>query len=776
MTGVNQDLVNSMRYDFSTEADGYPLSVGGFQNWARSKYPQARAIEVCEAALDFPTRDPFLPSSVLLHFVGRLLQSRESVNICADSCYRWLADTIKFYCPAAKVYSPKSPCKNWSDSLYPDSYDRVDDLSAFELDAVAIVDYVYCEDDTTSYYPDQPDRRGRYSEGVLSTSAEPVLDMAKRLTNDGVFVWVDLLHDAGYDKHLEASGYIVETDELVTQLADQAGLNIVAAFESSIRLGDYDEPAFDSASALVYVFEKTTLNGPIPLFEILDNDEIETALNSYRDRKPPYMYLGKTCPGANAIRAKKELKRLVESNQMRFVPWHDVFEPFDIERTPEEGEHVVLVPRNGRGPIGFQIRDGYSREYFQAFFDSSSIADLYIKSLSLGRDRPRIFVEQFEESKIPVPSAPEVQQRIIDAHLAIRKAKTGIDEYVKELQSIADRLTEFEAGLVENPTTPIQLISVAEKLTTRIEPTESWAKSLPLPLASILMPYSIDRTLSTESRCERLLCFFESLTAWLATVAISAIRVSPSMWSEFKSTLLKQSEYAAISRELTFGSWRTLLEIAIAILTERKRAKKNNAPVRPLAKQESDTSLSLFDWRQFLPASLTPVFAVANRLRNEWKGHDGLVIDETVASERLRKLEDLLEQTHSILGHSLSKIPLIIPGKGSQTREGYVASIEILQGAAAPFPRREQLINGRLPLEGERYLLVEENSTTIPLIPLVVLEQGAEPKVYYYSRSVDSGFQFVSHHNPVSPNKTYLKSELKIFEEFLDSIAAKDSE
>ncbi len=723
--------------------------VGDFVEWATQKYPHATALEICYASqgadpLHRPplsTHDPYLPTPGLLLLISKLLQAREAVSIYADSAYRWLPSTVKKLCPAAKVYAP---CKRgqtedfWQDSLFDGTYRKIDNLDELTLDAVAIIEYEEFHDRCPTWVWSMDGSNCL----PLYRDIDEVLQIADRITDSGILIWVDCQFDLD---HPFVSGLNpLPVTELRSRLKTELGLHVTAAFESNILSGKYDRPVASLQSAMVYVFEKSNCEIIPAVYDARtqiswweeDRDTstaIDDAILDFRRGFTKYRFTEDICLGTKALELKRQIKRFAADAGFKLVPWLDIFHRHDskVSDNPDSESIVTIRLPHASWGVDFYARDRAQRQYLQQFFQSK-LGDSFIKSCSRGREHLFAYDEYLEQSKIPVPPQA-VQDEIV-------RVASIIDDIENEIRDCRSQLWTGDLAKVKRIGNQVNLLRKGDA-------TQLWAQTLCLPLGSILLRYSTDHVAASEKKFERLLCFFESLTAWLATVSLTVAKGQSDVWQAIVSKLVAQEGHFSF-HELTFGRWRTILETSIS-----QAATTQDTP--------SNATQALKEVR--------PVLARANQLRNEWSGHDGHERNNEISEARHQELSRLLIEAHKLLGHALQNYRLVTPGEGEQTDEGYSCKFTELSGASSPFPTFRHLISGDLPVRGRYYLLETETSKLFELLPLIIFPNH-QAKAYFYSRETEGGYKFVSHHNPSAPSITLQREEVPQFVKFLNSI------
>ncbi len=275
--------------------------------------------------------------------------------------------------------------------------------------------------------------------------------------------------------------------------------------------------------------------------------------------------------------------------------------------------------------------------------------------------------------------------------------------------------------------------------------------SLPFPVASILW---IAKTLKDQPqrRYAQLDYFFEGLAEYLAILLLSAARRDPafmqSHWVDVSAAL--KGAHLSLSRA-SFGTWVSIFEC----LAKRIRTEIGTGP----ESRETWQRRSACDDRDFLGVlvskELVDILKRANKRRNDWRGHGGVVGDDE-AIVRSNHLEDLVLEVKDLIGHRWASYPMVIPGRSIFTRGLHLNTASVVVGTRTPFDQREFAL--LQPMEDSvLHVVGPESGEVCPLLPLISISASPadEKNACYFFNRIDAGqVRFVSYHFERRPERT----------------------
>jgi hypothetical protein len=168
---------------------------------------------------------------------------------------------------------------------------------------------------------------------------------------------------------------------------------------------------------------------------------------------------------------------------------------------------------------------------------------------------------------------------------------------------------------------------------------------------------------------------------------------------------------------------------------------------------ERDHCLEMFQLhdRNVLDALFSPscvsTLQEANKLRNSWRGHGGILGPE-VALQRRLVMEGHLARVREGFGDVWERYRLLVPEANRFTGHSYIHSLEWTVGVRVPFKLAK--IEMSEPLQVDRlYLVGEEERRALLLLPFVKIlasPSTVRNACYFYNRKEEDKFRFVSYH------------------------------
>jgi len=281
---------------------------------------------------------------------------------------------------------------------------------------------------------------------------------------------------------------------------------------------------------------------------------------------------------------------------------------------------------------------------------------------------------------------------------------------------------------------------------------EYWIESLPFPLASILWRHHAGGG-SQRDQYEVLLHFFEATAAFIATVHLSAFMSDEGLWREYGGKLHGRMAQQHLSLDrATFGAWKLVVESLSSACGKLYRTDETVELVESLYGTSNRRVLTML-----AHADLRKVLQQANKIRNDWSGHAGVVSNEQAAQVHAQ-LMDLVQALRSVFGRTWQSYELIQPGLARYGEDGYHhVTIKRLMGTrSAPFEEAERA--SAQPLVAEAlYLFDDANRSALRLKPFVRVMPSPEKRAnacFIFNRREGAGSRYVSYHFEQESNIT----------------------
>lgn len=332
--------------------------------------------------------------------------------------------------------------------------------------------------------------------------------------------------------------------------------------------------------------------------------------------------------------------------------------------------------------------------------------------------------------------------------------------------SLMSEVREIREQLWQRPLAEARVRDRLEGV-NRDDSLPAWLDKLPFPLASILWAYHAAAG-NDKEQYEHLDHFFEALSAFLATLALSAFWTDKPMfereWPSVRSTL--ESRSLSI-RTATMGTWITIAER----LFKRARQMLGSQEV-----SECDECLQAFCTADrsvlgaLLSKNLVSAVKKANSSRNMWRGHGGIVSASQAYQLRVT-LFDILNEVRESFGTVWTRYRLVRAGDMRRLPDGtYQTRVEVIMGRSYPFPSRSVSLEEPVTY-GQLYFLGEAERRALPILPFITLEPSpdeASNACYFFNRARGEEIRLVSYH---FESKPALEGEFRDTRQILDELS-----
>jgi len=408
-----------------------------------------------------------------------------------------------------------------------------------------------------------------------------------------------------------------------------------------------------------------------------------------------------------------------------------------------EGSEVLTLKRQNYAQVA--IDQARTDARFVARFLNSSLGRSVREATKTGIAIRKLNTAGLKDLQVLIPNL-ETQKRLleVDARLAAeRNTLLGLQNDVAALQR------ELWANPRKLADVDDQIQALASQLAKGATPhasstLEQWFETLPFPLASILRAWQASNSREYKARYEHLLHFFEATAEFLSVIYLSAFSSQPVLFEEHKEKLIDalQKQHLSLERS-TFGTWKVIVEY----LSKQTRSYLFGDPIQrklclELFYDESGAFPEMLSGKD-----LVAVLAAANKLRNDWTGHGGMV-GEGEAKERNEQLVGELQRLRQSMkdvwqGTRLIRAIHCRPSKGRFDNE-----VAILVGSNSEFLKESRAMAVWLDVE-RLYLISKDSDQALLLLPL--MHVGASPEsaknaCYFFNRVEKDGARFISYH------------------------------
>ncbi|MFC2000379.1 class I SAM-dependent methyltransferase [Chloroflexota bacterium] len=322
-----------------------------------------------------------------------------------------------------------------------------------------------------------------------------------------------------------------------------------------------------------------------------------------------------------------------------------------------------------------------------------------------------------------------------DTQLTTIENSSRIDDLINELRELRHRLWN-QPRQIDETLNSVKLVNREDRFT-------EWLETLPFPLASILWTYHASGE-DHRQRYAHLLSFFEALAEFMATILLSGFSSDQDLFKAERSALGEILAKSSLSIERSsFGTWVRIMER----LAKKGRTMLNEGVEELVSCQNlfRTSDRAIFDL--LFSGKLVGLLQQTNMLRNNWKGHGGVVSDKT-AYERHVILQNHLIKMREYIANAWEAYQLVLPRSGKFVSGSYTYSVARIMGSRTPFESMELSLGE--PLEdGYLHILSPEEPRALKLLPLVKVmpspatEQNA---CYFYNRWQAGDIRFISYH------------------------------
>ncbi len=467
----------------------------------------------------------------------------------------------------------------------------------------------------------------------------------------------------------------------------------------------------------------------------------------------------------NTIRIKEKIEKAQKEFKGESLTLKDVANSINLGRSVddfafEDNLNAVYIPLIGNSDVVEAIDDLKlkNQNYAQVIIDSqisnnrfivhflNSELGIEIRELSkTGTTIPKLNTKALMELPLLLPDI-NVQTEILNVQELIIAEKNILLGLQNEIQSIE---RELWSKPQENQEVKRKIKECSMQNTKADKRAKAqidlWIDTLPFPLASILRSWHTTSNKDYKTKYEYLLHFFEAMTQFISITFLSAFKESDNLYYEHEGRLKEALKKNNLSlQRTTFGTWKFVADY----FAKQTRILLNGSD------QDKKICSDIFsDPTLRLPIILSnkdllKIFEVTNSMRNDWKGHGG-VIGQKVAKLRNEKLQLELNKTRKLFADLWEEIYLIMPLNSIPRKGIFENEIAIIMGSNSNFNKDIWKMSTWLDVDS-LYLHKYDYTKSLKLIPFI--KMGASPEsvrnaCYFYNRLVDEGARFISYHH-----------------------------
>jgi hypothetical protein len=335
------------------------------------------------------------------------------------------------------------------------------------------------------------------------------------------------------------------------------------------------------------------------------------------------------------------------------------------------------------------------------------------------------------------------------------------------LTGLQNELGQFQRELWANPKSVKQVNQRLSVFSDRLSggpkryavaALDQWFETLPFPLASILRAWQATPSQDFKTKYEHLLDFFEATAQFISIILLSAFKSNKALFEQHRLKLNQSMKDHSVSfRRASFGTWKFSVEY---FGKQTRQLLSGNEDDRLLcAEIFSDSSNAL-------PTTLSRIELVSmlsetNKMRNDWKGHGGVVGQEE-AKLRNEQLLAKVQKLPEVMANTWIETQLI-QSRHCVMRNGvFENEVAVLMGSNSGFLAESRTMSICLDVD-LLYLSKKDSTRALQLLPLVQIgpsPQSASNACYFYSRVDKEDLRFVSYHFTGEPERIIPSSML----------------
>jgi hypothetical protein len=285
------------------------------------------------------------------------------------------------------------------------------------------------------------------------------------------------------------------------------------------------------------------------------------------------------------------------------------------------------------------------------------------------------------------------------------------------------------------------------------ESLDQWFESLPFPLASIARVWQATSSEDFEQKYQLLLRFFDASAEFAGTILLSAFKSREQLFEEIKNDLTEALRNGRVSFEMsTCGTWKVVVEYLGKRVRQLLSGDKDQQAICADMFADPSKQLPYVLSRK----ELAGIVSATTTMRNDWKGHGGLVGQEE-ARRRNERLLTEVQKLREATGDLWSNVQLVHASHCRRRRDSYENEVAVLMSSHSEFlPDTIELPTG---LDVERlYIVRKDSGRALELLPLVKVgpsPPSAQNACYFFSNIDKNGLHYVTHHFTDQSERTY---------------------
>lgn len=277
-----------------------------------------------------------------------------------------------------------------------------------------------------------------------------------------------------------------------------------------------------------------------------------------------------------------------------------------------------------------------------------------------------------------------------------------------------------------------------------VERLDQWFETLPFPLASILRAWQATPSDDFKTKHEHLLHFFEASTEFLGIILLSGFCTRGQVFEGIKKDLAEALRKQNLTfKRATFGTWKLVIEYLGKRVRQQLSGDRDQRAT--CADMFADPSAGLPE--MLGRKELAGILSSANKMRNDWMGHGG-VVGQSEAQLRNEQLLAEVQKFRDATGDTWSEVQLIHALHCRPRRGLFENEVAVLMGSNSEFLKETRPMSAWLDVE-RLYLIRKDGRRPLQLLPLVQVgpsPPSAKNACYFFSRVEKDGLRYVSYH------------------------------
>lgn len=596
-----------------------------------------------------------------------------------------------------------------------------------------------------------------------------------RLSQDGVGLFV------------VPSRFFFANNSILRRLPD-LGLGLEAAF--ALPAGSF-APITNIAAYLVVIRKRL-----IPrMFAAQLSQDVQTnwqIVKNWRDRKTDgapelgTLIAPDEFRGFEVLQFTRRLQQAERLSENKSVCLEQIAEAMRLGRPGDDfkfepAQNAIYIPLIGISDVVASIDDlklklqNYAQVIISPNHCDARFVAHYLNS-ELGRDIresqktgiaiPKLNTTGLKKLPVVVP-ALHVQEQILNLEVQLRSEQNTLRSLQNDVLSLRRQLW---SGATDVQETATQIREFSSRLNVDVAPQaavtlEQWLGTLPFPLASVLRAWQATQTEDYKAKYEHLLHFFEAAAEFFSVILLSAFSSNADFFAEHRGRLQSAWQQQRLTVErATFGTWKVVIEY-LGKQTRELLAGDSNAR-RFCADLFADPVLGLPE--MLARKEVAEALSKANKFRNDWSGHGGIV-GSAEAQLRNELLVEELQNLRQAMADGWNRVQMIQCIQCKPRGGRFQNELTILVGSDPEFLKESRWMDSYLDVD-RLYLVTRE--ATHALLLLGLMQIGASPTsaknaCYFFNRLEKDCVRFISYHYVDQPE---LKNNSEDAREAIDSL------